>query len=74
MKVIRVTLKQLPLVWIDHPLAEGVTFDMIVGQVRASGYFMNETAYLPHDSIASMMVVEFPDGEPAMDFTKARMQ
>lgn len=74
MKVIRVTLKQTPLVWIDHPLAEGVTFANVVGMVRATGYFMNETAYLPHESIASMLVIEFQDGEPAMDFTKARMQ
>lgn len=74
MKVIRITLTQTPLVWIDHPLGEGVSLSQIVGQVRAAGYFMSETVYLPHDSIAHILVVEFQDGEKPIDFTKARMQ
>ena len=68
----RVFLKGEPVRWFDFPIANAAAFLPFISQMRFEGFATTDRAYIALSEVAGAVVMEMPDSEQPIDFTKAR--
>jgi hypothetical protein len=64
MKYLRVILKGEPKIWFDHPISNDITFVNLIMMIRAGGYFMTPSIYVPIEQIHHIVEVEISGPPP----------